>query len=168
MVGAQHLVGMAELYAVKGTAKYTCLGLGSCIGLALWDASVDVSGMIHIMLPEKFPNKPIDKIGKFADTGIPELIQQMEALGASKRRLVAAYAGGAQVFKFGSSTAGSKLEVGARNALATKEILGQLGIRVIGQDVGGTLGRTVTYDTATGEIRVRTVTGGEQSLCKLK
>ncbi len=168
MVGAQHLVGMAELYSAKGTAKYTCLGLGSCIGLALWDASAEVSGMIHIMLPEKFPNKPVDKIGKFADTGIPELIDQMESLGASKGRIIAAYAGGAQVFKFGSSIAGSKLEVGARNALASKEILSQMGIRVVAQDVGGTLGRTVTYDTATGEFRVRTVTGGERSLCKLK
>lgn len=168
MTGSQYLVGMADIHSTKGPAVYTCLGLGSCIGLAFLDPHSDVSGMIHIMLPEKFPNRPVDKPGKYADTGIEELMAQLDKLGARKGALRLAYAGGAQVFKFGAGNPDSKLEVGARNAKAVKEILSNLGLRPLAVDVGGSVGRTVTFCTTTGEFKVRTVNGGEKLLCKLR
>lgn len=162
------MVGMAEIAVRKGPALYSCLGLGSCIGLALFDSASEVSGMIHIMLPGKFPNRPVDKVGKFADTGIEEILKMMEGLGANTSRLTCAYAGGAQVFKFGSGNTDTKLEVGARNADAVEKILASLRIRTIAKDVGGTVGRTVNYNASTGEITVRSVTTGEKPLCKLR
>lgn len=168
MTASRHMVGMAEISVAKGPALYTCLGLGSCIGLALYDPSADVSGMVHIMLPEKFPNRPIDKPGKFADTGIPELLALMERYGANTRGLKAAYAGGAQVFKFGQGATDTKLEVGLRNASAVQELMSKLGIRPLATDVGGSVGRTVTFCTISGEFKVRTVNAGEKLLCKLR
>jgi len=167
-VASPIMVGMAEIAVRKGPALYSCLGLGSCIGLAFFDGSAEVSGMIHIMLPGKFPNRPVDKVGKFADTGIEEILNMMEGLGANKSRLVCAYAGGAQVFKFGTGNADTKLEVGARNADAVEKILASLRIRTVAKDVGGTVGRTVNYNPSTGEISVRSVTTGEKLLCKLR
>jgi len=161
------LVGMADIHVSKGPAHYTCLGLGSCIGLAFYDPDSDVSGMIHIMLPESFKDREVDKIGKFADTGIPAMLEQMKALGANTRRLRCAYAGGAQVFKFGDATA-NKLDVGARNAEAVAKILLSMRIPVKASDVGGGSGRTVVFTTDSGSITVRTVTTGEQPLCNLK
>jgi chemotaxis protein CheD len=165
--GNQLLVGMAEIKVAKGPATFTCLGLGSCIGLVFFDEQADVCGMVHIMLPEAFKDKPIDKAGKFADTGIPELISQMEKLGASKSRMIAAYAGGAQVFKFGSD-GNSRLDVGARNAEAVAKILKSMGSRILAIDVGGSSGRTVTVNSDSGEVRVRTVHAGEKAICSLK
>ncbi|MFM9872904.1 MAG: chemotaxis protein CheD [Fimbriimonadaceae bacterium] len=165
--GNQLLVGMAEIKVAKGPATFTCLGLGSCIGLVVMDEQADVTGMVHIMLPESFKDKPVDKPGKFADTGIPELLAQMEKLGASKSRMIMAFAGGAQVFKYGSESS-SRLDVGARNGEAVGNILKGMGARILAIDVGGSSGRTVIVNAQDGEVRVRTVHGGEKTICSLR
>lgn len=167
MPDPQLLVGMAEIQVASGPALFNCLGLGSCIGLLMVDPVADVSGMVHVMLPEAFANKPVDKIGKFADTGVPELLRLLEAKGAVKNRLKVAYAGGAHVFKFSNGGEG-KIEIGARNITAVEAQLKALGFRPVAHDVGGNQGRTVTYDTRTGIMKVRTISSGEKVLCTLK
>jgi chemotaxis protein CheD len=161
------MVGMADIKTAKSGATFTCLGLGSCIGLAAFDRESGVAGMIHIMLPEAFKDKPVEKAGKFADTGIVAMLDEMFRLGANPSRLVMAYAGGAQVFKFGNPSS-TTLDVGLRNSAAVEKILKAKGFRVLGIDIGGPNGRTVTYEQATGIIKVRTVNGGEKVLCNLK
>ncbi len=160
-------VGMADIHVTSVPTLFTCLGLGSCIGLCVLDPTAAVAGSIHIMLPEAFKNRPVDKIGKFADIGIPELMRMMEAAGATKNRLVAAYSGGASVFQFGKGTPGAQ-EIGARNANAVKSAVEGLRLKVMGLDVGGTCGRTMTFDSSTGEIKVKTAKAGEGLLCVLK
>lgn len=160
-------VGIAEIAVTKEAATLVCLGLGSCIGVCAYDAASKVAGMIHIMLPEQFPGRPLEKPGKFADTGIPELLRLMRASGADPSRLQVAYAGGAQVFKFGADTA-SKLDVGARNCVAVEQHVKQAGLKPLAIDVGGSSGRTLTFDTTTGEIRSRTIAGGEKILCTFR
>lgn len=165
-ISTQVLVGMAEIKVLSAPGTMVCLGLGSCIGLVAYDRSANVCGMVHIMLPEAFKDKPVDKPGKFADTGIPALLDEMEKRGANRRRLIVAYGGGAQVFQYGAGT--KTLDVGSRNASAVQSILPTIGARLLATDVGGTSGRTITVDVETGEVRVRTVQGGEKVLCNLK
>ena len=160
------LVGMAEIQVLRNTGQLACLGLGSCIGLCMLDPETKVAGMAHIMLPEAYPGKPVEKPGKFADTGVIQLIRMMERAGANRSRLLVAYAGGAQVFSFGNGE--SRLDIGARNAAAVLVQLQGLGMRAKAFDVGGNLGRTVTFSLETGHIRVRTVSQGERLLCSLK
>ncbi|MGV3615091.1 MAG: chemotaxis protein CheD [Fimbriimonas sp.] len=160
------LVGMAELHVLRNGGQLACLGLGSCIGLCMFDPEIQVGGMVHVMLPEAYPGKPVDKPGKFADTGVLQLLRLMERAGANRNRIVVAYAGGAQVFSFGNGE--SRLDIGARNAVAVQAQLQALGMRPRALDVGGNLGRTVTFALDTGQIRVRTVSQGERLLCTLK
>lgn len=166
MVATQLLVGMAEIQVAKGPAFFTCLGLGSCIGLAAYDPLAQVAGMLHVMLPARFDLKPLEKPGKFADTGVPELLELMAKLGASKHRVLTAMTGGAQVFSFGATA--SKLDIGRRNAIAVEEQLTKIGLKCLGKDVGGNQGRTMTFDAATGLVKVRTVSSMERALCNLR
>jgi chemotaxis protein CheD len=168
MTATQMLVGMAEIHTLKGPGVFTCLGLGSCIGLCALDPVTNVAGMVHVMLPEMFKGRVEDKLGKFADTGVPALIKALESMGAQRSRLVLAMAGGAQVFKFGSGSGESKLDIGARNQTAVDAQIKALGLRCIGRDVGGNVGRTMTLFSDTGEVRVRTVSQAERVLCKLR
>src|SRR5678815_5202648 len=108
---------MADIQLAKGPAVFSCLGLGSCIGLVAYDRLADVTAMVHIMLPEAFKDKPVEKPGKFADTGISEMFRLMAGLGAEARRTVVAFAGGAQVFKYGSGGS-DRMDVGLRNGQA--------------------------------------------------
>jgi chemotaxis protein CheD len=157
---------MAEIHVLKGSGQFSCLGLGSCIGLAAYDPSTKVAAMIHVMLPKAFDNTKPDKLGKFADTGVPEMIRMMKSAGANTSRLQVALAGGAQVFKFGSEK--PRLDIGDRNTEAVKEQVKAFGMKVIAEDTGGNLGRTVIYTVESGEIRVRTVSQGECVLCTLR
>lgn len=165
---SQLLVGMADIQVTKGPAFYSCLGLGSCISLVMMDVARDVSGMAHIVLPKSLRGRPNEKPGKFADTGVEALVVKLEELGAERGDLQIAFVGGAQVFKFTGEHADEKLEIGRRNAEAVEAALGMLGLHVVAKDMGGSVGRSVTFCTVSGEIRVRTIHMGEQLLCSLR
>lgn len=160
-------VGMSQIHVAKGPAVFQCLGLGSCIGLALFDPRADVAGMAHIVLPEAPEVLDPTQAGKYANSCLPEFLKLLQALGAEPRRILAAYSGGAQVFKFGSGE-GSKLDIGGRNAAAVEAVLAQHRLTVVAKDVGGTKGRTVVYTTETGIYRIKTLATGEKDLCNLR
>ncbi|MBU5472902.1 chemotaxis protein CheD [Roseburia sp. MSJ-14] len=148
-------VGMADLNICKSPDMITTLGLGSCIGIALYDPVTKIGGLAHIMLPDSTQMRNNTNIAKFADTGIEELVKRMVAAGASKSRLVAKIAGGAKMFEVsGLSAIGN---VGERNALASKAKLKQMGIPLKAEDTGLNYGRTVELYTETGEFRIKSV-----------
>ena len=147
--------GMADLKACKCPDSLTTLGLGSCIGVALYDPVTKVSGLLHCMLPDSTQIRNNSNVAKFADTGIDELIRQMTLLGANRTRLVAKMAGGAQMFAL--SSANDSLRVGERNAQATREKLKQLNIRLLAEDCGLNYGRTVEFYSETGEYVIKAV-----------
>ena len=92
-------VGMADLKVAKAPDSLITLGLGSCIGLTLYDPVTKVGGMVHYMLPDSTQLKNNANIAKFGDTGIKELYRLMVANGASPKRRVAKIAGGAKMFE---------------------------------------------------------------------
>ena len=146
---------MADLNVCKAPDMITTLGLGSCIGIAVYDPVTKVGGLAHIMLPDSTQMRNNSNIAKFADTGIEELIKRVTAAGANKRRLVAKIAGGAKMFQVsGLSTVGN---VGERNAQASRAKLKQLGIPLLAEDTGLNYGRTVELYPETGEFRIKAV-----------
>ena len=148
-------VGMADLNVCKCPDALTTLGLGSCVGVALYDPTTKVSGLLHCMLPDSTQIRNNSNVAKFADTGIDELIRKMEALGASKNRMVAKIAGGAQMFAM--STANDSLRVGERNAAAAKLKLQEYHIRLLAEDCGLNYGRTVEFYSETGDYVIKAV-----------
>ena len=148
-------VGMADLNICKAPNTITTLGLGSCIGLTLYDPVTKVGGMVHYMLPDSTKVRNNSNIAKFADTGIDELLKRVLAAGASRQRLVAKIAGGARMFEVsGLSEVGN---IGARNAEAAKAILKEKGIRLIAEDTGLNYGRNVELHCDTGEFYIKSV-----------
>lgn len=152
-------VGMADLKVVRAPDKLTTAGLGSCIGICLLDRTAKIGGMAHIMLPSSQQARSNQNRAKFADTAIEDLIAEMEKLGASKKRLTAKIAGGAQMFNIGSSDI---MKIGERNAKAVIEVLNRLNIRILAQDTGGNYGRTIVFDSVSGELLIRTIGLGER------
>lgn len=150
-------VGMADLKTCLSPNGVTTLGLGSCVGIAIRDPSNKIGGLAHIMLPDSTALKGAHiNVAKFADTGIVELVKQMEKLGARRSRMVAKIAGGATMFSFhgNNSTMG---QVGQRNVEATKEKLKELKIPILAEDTGANYGRTVIFYPETGEFHIRAV-----------
>ncbi len=112
-------VGMADLKTCKSPEVLTTLGLGSCVGVAIYDPVSKISGLLHCMLPDSTQFRNNSNTAKYADSGIDELISQMVKLGANRARLVAKIAGGAQMFAM--KTNNDTLRVGERNVEAVKK-----------------------------------------------
>lgn len=151
-------VGMADLKTCVSPNGVTTLGLGSCVGIAIRDPVTKIGGLAHIMLPDStaIRNGQVN-IAKFADTGIVELVRQMERLGALRSRMVAKIAGGAMMFPFNGSNGVNVGQVGERNVEATKAKLKELKIPIIAQDTGKNYGRTVIFYPETGDYVIRAV-----------
>lgn len=150
------IIGIGEYKAAKNPAILVTLGLGSCVGVCLRDKNTGVGGMIHVMLPDS-GGKKVGNLGKYADTGIPLLIEDMKKLGANPSMLEAKIAGGASMFKEESG-----MNIGKRNVEAVKNVLRKFGIRLVAEDTGGNRARSIEYDVGTGKLFIRMVGGGER------
>lgn len=128
-------VGMADLNVTSNPNSIRTTGLGSCVGLTLYDPHLKLAGMAHVMLPSSdIAREGQLNIAKYADTALPELFERMLKLGAERRRLIAKMAGGAQMFAFAGS--GDTMRIGPRNVESCKEMLVDLGIPLIAEDTG--------------------------------
>ncbi|ERL03627.1 chemotaxis protein CheD [Mitsuokella sp. oral taxon 131] len=155
-------VGMADYKVGRAPATIISYGLGSCIGISMYDPQTKVGGLLHIMLPDSKQAKQSENPAKFADTGIPLMLDDVMKLGAVRSRIVAKIAGGAQMFAFANST--DIMRVGARNAEASKKMLKELGIRLIAEDTGANYGRTVQINLENGVYTVKTINKGEKEI----
>ncbi|MCA1053535.1 chemotaxis protein CheD [Rossellomorea aquimaris] len=156
-------VGIADMNIVKGHGSIRTSGLGSCVGVVLYDEYVKLAGMVHVMLP----SSGIAKEGsvnpaKYADSGIDELICQLMGLGARLNRLKCKMAGGAQMFQLSSKS--ELMRIGPRNVEAVKERLLSNHIPIIGEDVGGNKGRTIEFFVSDCTLQVRTVNEGTKTI----
>jgi len=160
MAGNLVLVGMADLNAVNAPGGLTTLGLGSCVGIALYDQIHKIAGLAHIMLPDSTKIQNNSVVAKFADTGTVKLINDMMRLGAKKELIKAKLAGGAQMFAFDSKN--ENMRIGDRNVEATLKILQALRIPVLAQDTGLNYGRTVELYAEDGRFVIKTIGHGSR------
>lgn len=152
-------VGIAQMDIVRAPKTIRTSGLGSCVGVVLYDESTQIAGMIHVMLPDSTLGR-VDSlnVAKFADTGIDALIQLLKVEGVQPFRLKAKIAGGAQMFKFTSDK--DSMRIGPRNVEAVKAQLRKNGITIVAEDTGGSSGRTIEFNPATSKLNIRTVNQG--------
>ncbi|NLK72112.1 MAG: chemotaxis protein CheD [Clostridiales bacterium] len=152
------IIGISDLNIALSPDVLITYALGSCVGIALYDQAVKVAGLAHIMLPLSSEARDKSNIMKFADTATLELINQMEKMGASRRRITAKIAGGAQMFAL--QPGNEAFNIGKRNVIATKQILNDLNIRIIAEDTGMNYGRTVEFSADTGMLKVKSIAHG--------
>lgn len=155
MEGMMIKVGMADVNVCHSPDAITTLGLGSCVGVALYDKAAKVAGLVHVMLPDSTKVRQNQNRAKFADTGIDLLIEMLQKEGADRAMLTAKIAGGAQMFAFGSNN--DMLRVGERNVDAVKAKLRELGIRILAEDTGANYGRTVEFYPENGDFIIKSV-----------
>ncbi|MGC7870303.1 chemotaxis protein CheD [Desulfosporosinus sp. SYSU MS00001] len=152
-------VGMADFKTAKSPDLLMTAGLGSCIGICVYDPVLKLGGMAHIMLPSSTGNQGGNPM-KYADTALELMLKQILDMGASQSRLKAKIAGGAQMFSFPGKT--PVLKIGDRNAEAVEQELKRHRIPLLVADVGGSFGRTIHFDVGSGELRIRTINHGEK------
>lgn len=156
------IVRVSDLRVASGDSMLTTVGLGSCVAIALYDDVAKVAGLAHVLLPSPSLARVEGRAGKVPHTAVPALLAEMQAQGASVRRITARLAGGASMFAT-LATPGT-IQMGERNIVATRAVLAQHDIPVTAEAVGGTHGRTVRLHAATGRVEVSSVRHGIEHL----
>ncbi|MCI9036686.1 MAG: chemotaxis protein CheD [Oscillospiraceae bacterium] len=144
-------VGIADMKIAKGSGILITYALGSCIGLCFHDPMTHIGALLHVMLPLNLETGRKNPM-KYADTGIRETLRQMEAMGASRKRITVKIAGGAKMFEV---TGGNLGNIGQRNIESVHTVLRKEGIRLMAEDVGGTVARTLLFDVVSGQGCIR-------------
>jgi chemotaxis protein CheD len=155
MAEGETMVRMGELAASNEPGHVlVSLGLGSCIGLALIDRHRGTAALAHVVLPQSQGHGTENPM-KFADQAVPELLRLLLEAGARRTALEAVLVGGASMF----ATSSASLEVGQRNEAAVRDLLKQLRLKVVAAATGGSRGRTIRVDVASGAVTVREAGG---------
>lgn len=151
-------VGIADMNIIKYPSLIRTSGLGSCVGVVIYDEKKELAGMAHVMLPDSTLARSGQlNIAKFADTAVKELVNRLLKQGARLSMLKAKLAGGAQMFQFSGN---DMMRIGPRNVDAVRKELADLRIRIIAEDVGGNSGRTIEFNPQTCLLQIRTVNKG--------
>lgn len=146
-------VSISDYKVSESPDKLITLGLGSCVGVAIYDKSTKIGGLSHIMLPDSsFFNGNI-KPEKFADLAIPMMVKEITK-GRKSSNLIAKIAGGASMFNFPDKKDNDS--IGTRNVIAVSNTLKSLGIPIISSHTGGKIGRTMIVNLDDFSINIRT------------
>lgn len=136
--------------------------LGTCVGLALWDESSKIGGLIHLLLPEPPSFSMAVFPEKYASSGIPILINKLIDLGAVPDNIQATIAGGALVGPV--SRQDMNLDIGGRTTEIAVTILEAAGIKTIKSETGGFFTCTLELNMATGKTTIRPAWEAESQL----
>lgn len=150
-------VGIGQMRVARSPARLMCVGLGSCIAVVLFDPSTKIGGVAHVMLPDDTVGKQDSSSpAKFGNTAAKALLEEMKKVGVNPYIIVARITGGANMFK---NVSPDMKDIGKENAEQVKKSLQALHIKIIAEDVGGTTGRTIELDTATGRLIIKNIHG---------
>ncbi len=164
-------VGVAEYYVTHNPHILASYGLGSCVGVALYDDKHRIGGLAHIMLPDSKSISKKGSPGKFADTAIVAMVEEMERLGSRRGDIKAKIAGGACMFTIPGAINPRNvpgpclgMQIGERNIEAAKVILNELKIPLVAEDIGGSYGRTMRFSISDGRVTVSSIKHGAREL----
>lgn len=153
-VTATIVVGLGEIRVSReGSEVLACLGLGSCVAVSAYDPVAKTGGMAHIVLPDSHGRQGQGISTKYADVGVPMLLQSMQKLGAKTANMVIKIAGGARM----SQAPGieSAFKIGEDNIVAVNAALAKEGFVPLNSDVGGHHGRALRLYVDSGITTVR-------------
>jgi chemotaxis protein CheD len=161
-------VSVAEIKVSGDSEILASYGLGSCVAVAMYDPLKKVGGLAHVMLPESRGTNNEETPGKFADVAVSRLVEELVQLGARRNGLRCKIVGGSQMFDLSGddqrTTGSPHTHIGARNVEGVRQELKKLRIPLVGEDTGGNYGRSVKFNTSTGEVEVKSIFHGLSSI----
>jgi chemotaxis protein CheD len=142
-------VGMGQTVLAEKPSRLSAV-LGSCVGVVLYHARLQIGAMSHVVLPNS--NGRTGTAAKFADSAIPHMLTLLEQRGAFPSGMVAKIAGGSCMFGNGGP-----LQIGEANIKAATAALEAAGIKIVGRDLGGSCGRRISFNPENGQVTVESV-----------
>ncbi len=144
----EYTLNIGEVATSTEKATYTCLGLGSCVGLFIQDRISGHSGGAHIFLPDA--ELAPENYSQFSSAtyAIDEILRRMKMNGSCLTSLRAKVTGGANVL-------GTQMSIGERNAQSVLKELIDRRIFIAAKDLGGNYSRSAKFESDSGVMTVR-------------
>jgi chemotaxis protein CheD len=158
---SRRVVGVSNYAVATDDEVLVAYGLGTCVAVGLSDPANGVSALAHTVLPRE-PADSTAPPGKYADTTVQAMLRDMVDEGAGYGSVTAWLVGGATVFPV--ADLGLPENIGTETAAAAREQLSGLDAPVVAEAVGGDHGRTVEFDTGTGDVLCHRADGEPRSL----
>lgn len=172
-------VHMGDVAVVEGSHNLITSGVGSCLVITLYDPKLQIGALAHAMVPShvkhdadykkrasvqlSFEASTIGQVcavaeqvstkaddTKYVDVAIVKMLRGLEAKGSGPYDLEAKLIGGANMFPSLMSD-----DIGKANVLIAREKLKEEGIRIVGECVGGSQGRSIEFSPTTGVVTVK-------------
>ena len=155
-------VGLGELVISRDPDDVlVAYGLGSCVGVGMFNTVTRTGGLLHAVLPEQM-NGNGDAATKFVNTGIPILLEKIKSNGSDANNILIYMAGGANMLI--NTQLSKTFDIGTRNVTSALLTFEKMRLKLRNSEVGGNTGRTVRLYIATGRMTVRVIGGTEKDL----
>jgi len=143
---------MGEMKTARDPDNLLALGVGSCIIITFFDPKLRIGALAHTMLPDSKKAAPSENPIKFADKAVDVMVKEMRKKGTLKQDIEAKIIGGANMFP---NIEHGDLKPGEDNITSVRKKLNKESIRLVGEAVGGTSGRSVEFSTVTGIVTIK-------------
>jgi len=158
-------VHMGEAVINPGDHNLVTSGIGSCLVITLYDPKLQIGALAHTMVPSSaacclaavsgnnttnYEPRTTNSDTKYVDVAINQMLKGLKARGSKKEDLEAKLIGGANMFPSLMSD-----DIGKDNVLSAKEKLRVEGIRIVGECIGGSQGRSVEFSPTIGVVTVK-------------
>lgn len=140
-------VKMGEVAVTKNPDCLVANGVGSCLIVTLFDPKRRIGGMAHALLSRGSALAPRET--KYVEDAIDMLIDKMAGMGSRRADMEAKLAGAANMFSTMDSYASKEMVHAAKQKLKHEHI------KIIGESVGGNIGRSVEFDPKSGIVTVK-------------
>jgi len=148
-------VGLGEIAVSQNRDEIlVAFGLGSCVGVGVYDPVKGIAGLLHAVLPEPLNGSDLSST-KYVGNGINKLFEEMIKKGAVRERLIIRLAGGANMLT--SPGLSKTFDIGTRNIAMAQNVLEAQKMKVVSQNVGGNTGRTFRIYVADGKMTIRMI-----------
>ena len=150
------IVSVGGYIVAKNNIILSTYGLGTCVGVVIFDKINSIGGMLHLMLPDSklSPEKAEKRPAMFADTGFKQLMQTFWEYGGMTQNANVLIAGGASILNNSEG-----FNIGQRNSVAVKQQMNHYKLVARVEETGGFDNRTLHLNIGTGEVDIKTSSG---------
>jgi chemotaxis protein CheD len=138
-----------EMFATHTPMRVKTI-VGSCVAIAIRAPRLGFTVVAHCLLPHA--GKAVDAIEapRYVDTAVAAMMRMAAERGAASEDVEIKLFGGADTIAAGYG-------VGSRNVEAARKVFSARGLPLAAIAVGGNRGRVLEFDTASGDVFVKTL-----------
>ena len=129
--------------------------LGSCVAVTMYNRRMALAAMCHGMLPKPRNGEAIsetdDQRFRYLSLAIPAMSDRFRHAGIQPGQIEVKLFGGSNLINMAGAPS-NDIWIGSANVALARTLLDERHLRIRAENVGGTRGRKILFNTQTGEV----------------